>query len=172
MTLSFTAIDRHNQFRDFSCQLASLEVALDVLSKITMQGSKILTAYIVDEGKRIQLSSEAFDGVSFSEPIYQLEKQWQEILGEPIRSAETVNDWHIQLTRQRIKILEEKIVQFGLIIARFEEFRQRAEMIYDETRRNKLVRYYDAELIIYRQYVDRAKTGQHIAKKKLRQLQG
>lgn len=86
MILWFTALDKHVQFRNFSCQLTDFDVALDVLCTITAQGSKLLTARIIDEGNHLELSVNAFDGEPLTGPIRQLKEQWQAILSEPVRS--------------------------------------------------------------------------------------
>lgn len=105
MILSFTAFDKHGEFRKFFCQLTELEVALDVLSTVAAHGDTIIKAHIIDEGIKTELPPQAFDGEPFSKSIGQLEMQWQTALSEPVCSALFTNNWQVEITRQRLKKL-------------------------------------------------------------------
>lgn len=173
MILSFTALDKNAEFRKFFCQLTELEVALDILSSVTRQGDTIIEAHVIDEGVRTELPPEAFDGKPLSESISQLEMEWQSILNEPVCSALFKNNWQVELTRQRIKNYEAKLIQLTQLINKFEQFRQRTERTptYDGPGRDKLLQCYDSTIRTYQRYIDRAKAGQHEAEEKLSQLQ-
>lgn len=78
--LFLKALDEDDQFREFICQVYELETALGTLSAIVAQGNKILEAYIIEEGQRTHLSTQAFDHQDLVYPIQQLQSEWQTIL--------------------------------------------------------------------------------------------
>lgn len=174
MILSFTAFDKQAEFRKFSCQITELEGALDLLSTITAQGDTIIEAHVIDEGTRTELPPEAFDGHPFFESLQELEVEWQTVLNEPVCSALLSNNYQVEVTRQRLKLYEDRIAQLTRIIDKFEQFRRRTTdaPTHDEPGKDKLIRHYDTMLNTYRKYMDRARVGQQVAQKKLSQLQG
>ncbi|MBD2753393.1 hypothetical protein [Spirosoma validum] len=172
MILSFTAITSNAQFRDFSCQFTELETALDFLGSVTLQGDTIIKAHILDDDKRVELASEAFDGKSFTEPLHQLEKQWQAILSKPRRSSQANNQWHIDLTRQRIKLYDTRIEQITRMVLQVELLCLRTEeMLLHEPRRDNLVSYYRSMLDMYCQQINQAQASKQQVQKKLKQLE-
>ncbi|MVM37884.1 hypothetical protein GO730_10265 [Spirosoma sp. HMF3257] len=172
MILAFTAIDQQARLKEFWYQLSELEVALDVLSTIALKGDKILKAQLIEEGVLTELPVEAFDGEIFTNSIHQLEVQWQTILKEPMRSTRPENTWQIELICKQIKIYDDRIAQFALVIDRFEQLRERAGQVSRlEPNRTNLLNHYESTLTTYRGYINRAKDGQQVAQKKLGQLQ-
>lgn len=168
MILSFTAIDKNDHFRDFFCQIADLEIACDLLSRITMLGDTLVRTQLIDEGNQMELPIDAFDGAPFSESMQQLETQWQEVLNEPVRAVLSDNTWQVELTRHQIDLYEIRIEEFGRLIGKFEGFRQRADAItHGEPWQGRLIRHYDSSLITYRGYIDRAKSGKQAAQQNL-----
>lgn len=89
MFLSFTVIDELGQIRDFSWWFASLEFALDVMSSLSVKGKKIIRAELIDHEHLTQLPIDGFDGTSMSEPIKQLENEWQQLLKAPANPRTT-----------------------------------------------------------------------------------
>ncbi|GAB4015789.1 hypothetical protein GCM10028808_42120 [Spirosoma migulaei] len=173
MTLSFTASTTEDQLRHFSCQLPELEIALDVLSSITLKGDKILKAYISDEDGSMELPTEAFDGEPFTDPLHQLAEQWQIALGESIVLVSPDNRWYIELTRRRIKLYDDRIGQLLLTITKLEQFRERVHgSITQGPREIKIINHYDSLLITYLHQVDQVKNGRQLAQEKLSYLLG
>lgn len=87
MILILKATGRDGLFRDFTCQLDRLELALDVLSRLVAQGETLHEAYIIDRDARLTLPVDVFDGQPFEQPMLRLEKEWQLILNTPIRTS-------------------------------------------------------------------------------------
>ncbi|QMW06798.1 hypothetical protein [Spirosoma foliorum] len=173
MILSFVAIDKQEKRRDFWCQLPELEVALDVLSSITLKGETIINAQIIDEEGRIELPPEVFDGQPFSDAIRQLEGEWEAILDEPIGAVVPVNNWQIELTCQQLKIYEGRIAQFNVVVNQLGLLRERAEqVIRNESCRITLINHYNALINTYCEYINQAEAGQQVAQQKLVKLQG
>ncbi|UFH54183.1 hypothetical protein [Spirosoma sp. KNUC1025] len=171
MILSFSAIDRHAQFRDFCCNLTGLETILDFLSTITSHGDTILNAYILDEGNRMELPPEAFDGQLFSQPLQQLEEQWQAALRKPVSDKLSANQWHIELIRQQIRLYGDRIETLTLQVDRLEMLRRRVEDMYYDQQRNQLMEQYTNTLTMYQSHIDRAQDGRQRAIKKLKKLE-
>ena len=168
MILSFTAIDKNDQFRDFFCQLADLGLAFDLLSRITLLGDTLVKAQVMDEGNRLELPVEAFDGKPFLESMQYLEMQWQDALNEPARPLLPDNTWQIELTRHQISLYESRIGEFNRLIDKFEGFRQRADLTtHDEPWRGRMIRHYNCSLDMYQGYIARARSGKRVAQQKL-----
>lgn len=83
MSLFITSVDQYGYVRYFHCHCDSLELALDVVSAISVLGSLVLRVDLVDNNQWIQLPVEVFDGECFSGPLNKLEREWQQILGGP-----------------------------------------------------------------------------------------
>lgn len=172
MILSFTAIDTSAQFRDFFCQFAELETALDFLGTITSQGDTILKAHIIDDDKRTELSPEAFDGQPFTQPLHQLEKQWQVLLSDPMHLATPDTSWRIDFARQQIKLYDNRIAVIRLAISQIELLWQRAEeSIQHESRRIQLIDRYRQMLIRHQQQINQMQAAKQQVQKKLNQLE-
>lgn len=172
MILSFTAIDKNAQLRDFSCQFTELENALDVLSSIASQGDTLLAAYVTDEESRLELPVEVFDGQQFSASFKQLEEQWQAILNEPIQSKKANDTWYVNLMQQRIKLYEQKIDSLSQLITELQQFRQQAEeRIYNERLQTRLINRYNSMLTLYHHYRTQAQSNQKQILEKLSQLE-
>lgn len=171
MILSFTALNKQGQFRSFSCHISKLEVALDALSTIHSQGDALITAELVDEGNRMELPVDAFDGELLSNPIRQLEEQWQAVLSEPVRSVSTTTCWRAEMARQQLRLCNQRIDHYLKSINCLEWMRQQAEeAIYTEWRRTKMIRHYDTMLNQYYEYMERAKANQYVVQQRLNQL--
>jgi hypothetical protein len=110
MTLTLAAIDQQMQCRKFTCWVSDLEFALDVASQIGGKSHRLLKVAITDEeGNKIQFPVAAFDGDPFSEPIKQLEVQWQRVLSQPINHQSVHTQWLIALARQHITFQQNRI---------------------------------------------------------------
>lgn len=173
MTLSFTAIGENAVQHDFSCDLSSLEDALDILNIIVFQGHTLVQAHIIEEGKRTELPSEVFDGRPVTDSIRKLEKQWRAALKKPIRSPLPLNNrWRQDMNRQRIRLYDDKIEHYTVVINLLKEQAQLAEtVIQSYQRRNKLIRHYEAMISGYEGYIARTKTDRQVLLDKLRQLE-
>lgn len=90
MFLTFTAIDKFGQIRDFSWWFDSLEFALDVMSSLSGKGKQIVKAALIDNDHLVQLPVDGFDGKPFSTPIKKLEKEWQQLLKTSANQRPTV----------------------------------------------------------------------------------
>ena len=172
MVLSFTALNKQSQFRSFCCHLNKLEAALNVLSTISSQGDIILTAQLIDEGHRMELPVAAFDGQSFSEPIRQLEEQWQAILSQPIPLTSPTSPWRLEIVHQQLRRCNERIEQFGKVVYSLDELRWRAEhSVFPASPNAKLIEYYDRMLNRYHDCLEQAEARQFILQQKLSQLE-
>lgn len=171
MILSFTAIDTNTQFREFFCQLAELEEALDLLSTIASQGDRILCAHLIDGKSRIELPVDALDGQSFASPLQQLEQQWQAALKEPARRSLPDKNWRTDLTRQRIQLYDDRISQIKQVISHIELLCVFVEeTAHYEPRRTNYINHYQLLLATYHQQIERAQAGKQQALEKLNQL--
>jgi len=140
MFLSLTAFDREGEFRQFSCWLNSLEVILDALSEISANGGQLVTAEIHEEGSRLPLPVEAFDGQDFSNPIQALEAQWQQVLSEPVQWRSVHTQQLMILIQNRISRQDLHIAQLEVAIQKGEDQRQRVQdIIAREPMRSRLL---------------------------------
>ena len=92
MFLSFTAVDKFGQIRDFSWWFTNLEFALDVMSSLSVKGRQIVRAELIDDEHSIQLSVDGFDGKLFSTPIKKLENEWQRLLKAPVNQRPILDE--------------------------------------------------------------------------------
>ena len=61
---------------------AELEIQLDVLNSFVALGNRLVWAYLVDEeGLRIDLPVEAFDGLPIAASLHNLTREYQQLLG-------------------------------------------------------------------------------------------
>ncbi|WP_420151076.1 hypothetical protein [Spirosoma sp.] len=172
MILSFTAIDASAQLRNFFYQQEELENALDILSAIASQGDTLLNACIIDEKSRLELPVEAFDGQQFSDSIKQLEKQWQTVLSESTRTTEENDTWYVELTRQRVKLYEDRLDQLTKTINQLEVLYQHTEdYMFNERLRTNLINRYSSLLAQYGHYRTLAQAGQKQALERLSLLE-
>ena len=171
MTLSFIAIDKNSEFREFSCQLTNLDIAFDVLSSIASKGDVILKAQIEDEGSCLELPTYAFDGETFSNALYQLELQWQEALKGPARTL-SLTAWRQDVMQRRIDSYENRIARYTVAISQLERLRDRVESttpMYSD--RSRLINHYDRMLDNYRYNLWQAKNHKESVVEQLEQLQ-
>ena len=103
MVIVITARNTHAEIQNFVCQLNNLEIGLDVVSLIAGRGNQLLEAVLIDQGTTMPLPLEVFDGQSFSEPIQQLEREWQLILSEKFNHEMMGNQQVDDLIDRRIK---------------------------------------------------------------------
>ncbi|UHG94836.1 hypothetical protein [Spirosoma oryzicola] len=125
MFLQFTTLTKDRQWREFSCQLDELEVGLDVLLSIVKMGDQLINAYLTDGDSRLALPVEAFEGDSFSEPIGQLKREWEQLLAQPpVSQSLTSVDWRktevieplIALKQRRIDGLQDTLNQMQQLL--------------------------------------------------------
>lgn len=107
--LFVTAIDRQAQWRNFSCQLDELELALDVAHSIACQGDTLINVCLLDGTSRLELPAAAFDEHPFTEVIQQLRAEWEFVLAQPVRSARS--PMPSGSARQRLHALQEAKIQ-------------------------------------------------------------
>ncbi|CCH51849.1 hypothetical protein BN8_00802 [Fibrisoma limi BUZ 3] len=172
MILSFTAIDKNAQLRNFSCMLDGLEVALDVLTTIVSFGDTILDAQVEEDDSAIQLPCEVFDGESMSVHIQQLEQEWQAILSEPFRSPKTDGKEELlSLTRRRVTLYETRINLLNQASSTFESLiRQTEEALPEGIRKNQLLDRYRSTLSRHQRLVKRSKVDYMYLLERLSQL--
>ncbi|UHG93256.1 hypothetical protein [Spirosoma oryzicola] len=60
----------------------SIEDCFECLNALVQGKWKLLDAQLMENGKRISLPIEAFDGFSMDKPLRQLSQEWQTILSE------------------------------------------------------------------------------------------
>jgi len=107
MFLTFTAIDKFGQIRNFSWWFDSLEFALDVMSSLSARGKRLIKAEILDNGHSMPLPVDGFDGKPFSTPIKQLEKEWQQLLKTPVNQRSTAAE------HNEVPVVDVDIPSFG-----------------------------------------------------------
>lgn len=83
MFLIYTAENRDGIEKEYSWWYSTMEYALDVLSLVSQKGKRIYKAQLVDTNYRIDLPVDAFNGEVISAPIYELEREWQQLLATP-----------------------------------------------------------------------------------------
>lgn len=80
MFIYLTSITTQGELRNFSFRSPSLEVTFRVLNAIKQGGDELLSIRVVDGQRAMLLPPEAFDGQDFSQPLTELERQWNQIL--------------------------------------------------------------------------------------------
>ncbi|MFD2934543.1 hypothetical protein [Spirosoma flavum] len=171
MLLTFTAIDKQAQLRDFSCWLTSLEGAFDALSAISLAGNQLIKAEIIDNEQHTVLPVEAFNGEIFSESIQQLENQWRQILTPLIKPVSKADQWLIKLTRQRIRSIQIGIEQSCRMIDQLEIVLQGTKaLICSELQRVRLITRYELMIRSKRNYLATLRDQQNLVLNRLAQL--
>lgn len=81
MTLYFSLAASDSSVHSPCVCCAELDVQLDVLNSFVAIGNVLLWAYLIDdEGTRIDLPVEAFDGLPIADCIQNLTKEYQQLL--------------------------------------------------------------------------------------------
>lgn len=159
--LYFTSIDRDHQLRHFNCQLYQLETVLDTLNLIAVAGSTLLTVYILEDGKRTNLSPQAFDGSDLLKPIRDLQHQWEALLAQP-RDATPVytNLSHIEMVLQRIDQFESRMAESDLTIRKFEKLIiQTQQQVQDSSAKTRLIDSYRLSISQQQAYITQAQAN-------------
>jgi hypothetical protein len=116
------------QNRDFFCQLDQLKNAFELLSNVVAGGDSLLHAHILeDNGQRMPLPLEAFDGAPFIAPIQQLEQQWLVSLNPMPESTPTSFDRQEIIQWNRIRQYETQIGSIQQTMNRFDDLQQWAQ---------------------------------------------
>ena len=119
MLIAFSALNTQGEFQDFSCQLQSLEAALDVVSSMAAHGNQLLEVVLIEQGSMTPLPINVFDGQSFSAPIQALEQEWVLALKQGVRHEIVAQDRYDRMRQQRINRHQTTIIQLeqALILA-------------------------------------------------------
>ncbi|MFD2937339.1 hypothetical protein [Spirosoma flavum] len=172
MLLIFSTIDPYNQSHHYSWWFNTIETACDALSTVSLKKNQIVKAEILDNEQRTQLPPQAFDGVTISFALQQLEKQWQQILRKPLKIISEADQWLIDLTKQRIKAGQATLEQSCQMILQLETGRKRAKnLVCEKNRKAKFVTDYESMLSTYQAYVVKIKAQQKVALDRLTQLE-
>ena len=123
MLLSLVIVDLQMQCRQFSCCVFDLESALDAASQISSKAHVLLEASIIyEKEKKMVLPVTVFDGGSFSQPLKQLEAQWQRVLSKPVNCQSVHTQWLIELARQHITFQQNRIDNLEVAINRISHY--------------------------------------------------
>ncbi|GAB2561696.1 hypothetical protein [Spirosoma aerophilum] len=85
MLLSFTSVDEQANIRECAWWFNTIEAAFEALNAVFAKGNHIIQAALIDDEKRTALPVDAFDGDSVSAPMQELENEWQQLLGQPLK---------------------------------------------------------------------------------------
>lgn len=88
MFLSTTTLNQQACRQDFFCQINDLEQAFAFLDLIVSNGDTLVKANLVDQGSRLNLPVDAFDGESVCTHLVLLKEEWERILAQPIKHLE------------------------------------------------------------------------------------
>ena len=121
MLLYLTTIDKERQFREFFVLVSSLEKALDFLSLLVSLDSILIKAELVENGKRMELPVEAFDGHLVSPVIQTLEAEWHQVLDAPVAVEPVPDEWLARLIQQRNECQIDRIFRLEHAIETFEQ---------------------------------------------------
>ncbi|MFC5410703.1 hypothetical protein ACFPMF_15375 [Larkinella bovis] len=80
MWLFFSSRCLFGEVHPFSLYCRQIEEHFEVLNSFVAAGYRLEEAYVVDEGKRIDLPLEAFDGQPMSASLRELQEQYQQVL--------------------------------------------------------------------------------------------
>lgn len=169
MILFLTCIDKETQFRDFFCTINNMETGFDVLSSLSSSGEQIIKAEIIDQGERIQLPPEAFDGDLFSAPIQKLQSEWTAILSPPAVKA---NQEILDLFQKQIQNHEANIAQCKHMIGFLEISLENVKLINcSESKRRLLITRYESSLTKYHRYLDKLTVSRQYVLDRFSQLE-
>lgn len=172
MFVRLKATDSHNQIREFSCWPDSLETAFDFLSNVALSHDKILQVDLIDNAHCVQLPTEAFDGAPFSMAIQQLEREWQQILHQPLSQRGRHTHWFIDKIHQQLKTHQAHIDRLKLAMEITKQNCQQAqERIFWEPSRSRLLEKYERFLNQYENQLALALIREQTLANQLAQLQ-
>ena len=80
MTLYFSLGASNGSISSPCVCCAELDIQLEVLNSFVALGNTLLSAYLLDDGIRIDLPVEAFDGSPIADCIRNLTKEYQQVL--------------------------------------------------------------------------------------------
>ncbi|RYF62903.1 MAG: hypothetical protein EOO39_29455 [Cytophagaceae bacterium] len=102
MTLFLIIADEQTTWREFNCELGSLEAHVDFLSQLVASGNTLLSAYLLNEdGSQTTLPLAAFDGCLMSTTFLALQEEWTLLLSRPVLSL-YVKEELSRIAQQRI----------------------------------------------------------------------
>lgn len=154
MYLFFKAIRTHGDVRTFMFQPDNLAVGLDFLNFICGLGDVLIEAHLADEFSTTALPLDIFDGDSFSEPMEQLEKEWQALLtNSEVPTGELPIVSVVDITSKRIEQTDQRIQNLELTIKRLELLAERAK----KSTNDSILNHYQSLIDQYQQQIDRAR---------------
>ena len=174
MMLSIRTIDTNNEYRDFHWWFDRIETTFDVLNTISSRGDQILKAEIIDNDQRTVLPAEAFDGIGgrCSDAIQELEREWQEILSQPVDLRSVINERLVNLVRNQIRHQNERVARLERVIGKIEQRLQQVERSYGiDGRSINLLSRNQMSLQQYQHQLDLAQSRQKVLQNQLLKLQ-
>ncbi|MFD1143730.1 hypothetical protein ACFQ4C_21560 [Larkinella insperata] len=81
MWLIFSSVSSSGEPYTHGLRCTELEGHFEVLNSFVAAGYQLLSAFLVDQGHRMDLPLEAFDGSPMRDPLHQLQEQYQQVLG-------------------------------------------------------------------------------------------
>ncbi len=172
MIFELTAIDECGETREFTCYLNTLESGFDLLNNVVAMGHSLVTARILDQGNQTDLPTHAFDGVSFSASLQELEREWSTILNELIAPTETTQA-RIGLARRQLEVYKTRIISYELSATKHTSLLERVQIMQEVNpgaRNLRLIRHYEVILDQYRTQLNNAYLTRHQLLNRLGQL--
>ncbi|MDB5240667.1 MAG: hypothetical protein JWP57_1292 [Spirosoma sp.] len=168
MVLLLTAFDKKAQFRQFTCHINTLEGALDTLSAITATGDILMEAHLLDEGKWTMLPVAVFDGQMLTIPLLDLQRQWQQVLVEPLASTPVDHDpFLMKLTHSHIQRYQTRSAVLMGFIKQAKQQRQQVLMTTRGRCQARLLHRLDQRISLYQHQLDRLLQQQQHASDRL-----
>jgi hypothetical protein len=173
MILTLTTINKQMEQQDYSCWVSTLEYALDTASQITSKAYCLVKASLWEEnGNRLSLPIDVFDGDSFSIPINQLKIEWQAVLSQPINRQSVHHQGLIELARQHMANFRSRILRLEIAIDQTnQEWCALEPLEMQDAYSSTGLRQYLNELAGYERQLARAKGHYGVAIDQLEQLQ-
>ncbi len=174
MMLNIKTLDTNNEYRNFYWWFDRIETTFDVLNTISSRGDQILKAEIIDNDQRTVLPAEAFDGSGSrcSDVIQQLEREWKEILNQPVNMRSVNKQWLISLTRSQIRNQNDRIAQLERAIETIEQRLQQVEHSYEvKSCCINLLSRYQMSLRQYQNQLHLAQSRRQLLQNQLHKLQ-
>lgn len=157
LTLHIQAINKQQQLQDYQCVLNQLETALNTLNLIAAAGNVLLNVYILEEGHRTNLPTQAFDGHDMNAPIRALQTAWETLLTPTAQQSLVPNDQLLlELMLQRIDQFENQMAEYSDSIAKLETLLLQTETsLQDGPNKERLLLHYQTIITRHYQSVER-----------------